>query len=80
MNHKVLLPVTSLLSTLLMTFHLTSDTLRARGRLRQGAQLSSWCPSWSFGFTERSCSPNGGRGTSSCSSDRSLRWACLSST
>ena len=30
MNHKVLLPVTSLLSTLLMTFHLTSDTLRAR--------------------------------------------------
>jgi hypothetical protein len=30
MNHKVLLPVTSLLSTLLMTFHLTSDTLHAR--------------------------------------------------
>ncbi len=30
MKHNVLLTVTSLLSILLMTFHLTSDTLRAR--------------------------------------------------
>src|SRR2546421_536594 len=58
-----MLTITSLLSILFMTLHLTSDTVTpGLGRPRQGARPSLWCPSWSSGCTERWCSPNGGRG------------------
>src|SRR5205823_11735984 len=67
-KHNLMLTITSLLSILFMTLHLTSDTVTpGLGRPRQGARPSLWCPSWSSGCTERWCSPNGGRGTSSCS-------------
>jgi hypothetical protein len=62
MKHNMMLTITSLLSILFMTLHLTSDTVHARsGRPRQGAQPSLRCPSWSSGCTELWCSPNGGR-------------------
>ena len=68
MKHNLMLTITSLLSILFMTLHLTSDTVTpGLGRPRQGARPSLWCPSWSSGCTERWSSPNGGRGTSSCS-------------
>ena len=51
MKHNVLLTITSLLSILFMTLHLTSDTVHARvGTAEAGAQPSLRCPSWSSGL------------------------------
>src|SRR5207248_5249929 len=53
----------------------------ARANPREGFRTSlGGCSSWSSGCTERWCSPNGDRGTSSCSSGPSLRRASPSST
>jgi hypothetical protein len=76
MKHKVTLTITSLLSILFMAFHLTDDIVR--GMEPGGSQPSLGCSSWSSGCTERWCSPNGDRGTSSSSSGRSLGRASLS--
>ncbi len=78
MKHNVMLTVASLLSILFLTFHLTDDIVR--GFEKGGSQTSLLCPSLSFGCTERWCSPNGDRGTSSSFSGRSLGWASPSST
>ena len=62
MKHNVMLTITSLLSVLLFTFHLTDDIVR--GGNREGSQ--TWLggvSSWSSGCTERWCSPNVDRGT-----------------
>src|SRR6266852_1514099 len=79
MKHNSILTIASLLSILLMTLHLTSDTVHARvGTTEAGGSTLVAVPILVVWFTERWCSPNGGRGTSSCSSGRSLGWACLS--
>ena len=63
MKRNLMLTITSLLSILFMTFHLTSDTLHAKVVTPEaGAQPSLRCPSWSSGCPERWCSPNGGQG------------------
>ena len=81
MKPNVMLTVTSLLSILFMTLHLTSDTVHARvGTAEAGGSTLVAVPIlvvWLYGtlvLAERRS------GTSSCSSGRSLRWACLSST
>ena len=53
---------------------------RPRDSSREALKPHWRCSSWSSGCTERWCSPNGDRGTSSCSSGRSLRRASPSST
>ena len=79
MKHNVMLTIASLLSILFLTFHLADDIVRGfePGGL---TNLIAGCSSWSSGCTERWCSPNGDRGTSSCSSGRSLRRSSPSST
>ena len=78
MKHNVMLTIASLLSILFMTFHLTDDIVRGM----EPGTLSNLIavPIWSSGCTERWCSPNGDRGTSSSSSGRSLCWSSPSST
>ena len=79
MKHKVTLTITSLLSILFMAFHWADDIVR--GMSPEGVSgLGGGAHSWSSGCTERWCSRTGDRGTSSCSSGRSVGWASLSST
>ena len=59
MKHNLLLTITSLLSILLFTFHLSDDIVR--GFEPGGLQTSLRYPSWSSGCTERWCSPDGDR-------------------
>ena len=82
MKHNLMLTITSVLSILFMTLHLTSDTLHARvGTPEAGGSTLVAVPVlvvWLCGtlvLSER----RSGR-TSSCSWGRSLRWGCLSST
>ena len=80
MKPNLMLTIASLLSILFMTLHLTSDTVHARvGTAEAGGSTLVAVPIL-VGCTERWCLPNGGRGTSSCSSGRSLGCPCLSST
>jgi hypothetical protein len=81
MKHNLTLTITSLLSILFMTFHLTDDTLHAKvGTAQAGGSTLVAVPIlvvWLYGtlvLAERR------RGTSSCSSRRSLGCPCLSST
>jgi hypothetical protein len=78
MKHNLTLTLSSLLSILFFTFHLTDDIVR--GFEKGGSQTLLLFPSLSFGCAERWCSPNGDRGTSSSSLRRSLRWQSLYST
>jgi hypothetical protein len=61
MKHSSMLTIASLLSILLLTFHLTDDIVRGMepGGL---SNLIGGCSSPSSGCTERWCSPNGDRG------------------
>jgi hypothetical protein len=81
MKYNVMLTVTSLLSIVFMTLHLTSDTVHARvGTAEAGGSTLVAVPIlvvWLYAtlvLAERRS------GTSSCSSGRSLRRACPSST
>ena len=80
MKHNLTLTITSLLSILFMTFHLADDTLHAKVGTAQAGGSTLVAVPILVGCTERWCLPNGGRGTSSCSSGRSLGCPCLSST
>ena len=53
MKHNVMLIIASLLSILLMTFHLADDIVRGMEPGTLSASLR--CPSWSSGCTERWC-------------------------
>ena len=78
MKHNVMLTIASLVSILFMTFHLTDDIIRGMA----SGQVSNLFGVLILvsGCTERCCSPNGDRGTSSSSSGRSLDWSSPSST
>ncbi len=78
MKHNILLVVASVLSILLMTFHLTDDIVRG---MEPGTLLDLIAlPILVVQCTERWCWPEGDRGTSSSSSGRSLCWSSPSST
>ena len=72
MKHTITLTITSLLSILFFSLHLADDIVRGMepGKLTNLMR----CSSSSSGCTERWCSPNGDRGTSSPSSEDSFRW------
>jgi hypothetical protein len=81
MKPDFMLIITSLLSIFLMTLHLTSDTIHARvGTPKAGGSTLVGVPVLVLWLVRNvAARPNGGRGTSSCSSGRSLRRACPSS-
>ena len=77
MKHQVTLTITSLLSILFLACHLTDDIVRG---FEPGGFSTARGVLMPSGCTERWCSPNGDRGTSSSSSGRSLGQASPSST
>ena len=78
MKQNITLTIASLLSILFITLHPADDIVRG---METGTLFDLIaCPFWSCGCTERWCSPNGDRGTSSSSSGRSLGWSFPSST
>jgi len=80
MKHHTMLIIASLLSILLLTFHLTDDVLREGGIAVKGAwNLSAVLILFVWLCGTLMLAERRG-GTSSCSSERSSGWACPSST
>ncbi len=79
MKHNVMLTITSLLSILLLSLHLTDDIVRGISK----AEFSNFYAVFYLVimlYGTAAAAPDGDRGTSSCSSPGSSRQACPSST